>query len=185
MNDKVVSFNDEPLILVDENDNEIGYLPKDACHQGNGILHRAFSIFIFTPKKDLILQKRSGDKLLWPNFWSNTVCSHPRKGETLEVATQRRLEDEIGIQTDLKYLFKFQYQAKYKNYGSENEVCSVFIGKYDGLIYPNANEIKDLMLIPFEKVENEIERNSQYFTPWFKIEWAKIISEYKENIINL
>ncbi len=185
MSDKVVSFNDEPLILVDENDNEIGYLLKDACHQGDGILHRAFSIFILTPKKDLILQKRSEDKLLWPNFWSNTVCSHPRKGETLEVATQRRLEDEIGIQTALKYLFKFQYQAKYKNYGSESEVCSVFIGKYDGLIYPNANEIKDLMLIPFEEVESEIARNSQYFTPWFKIEWEKIISEYKKDIINL
>lgn len=185
MNDKIVSFTDEPLILVDENDNEIGYLTKDECHKGNGILHRAFSIFIFTEKKDLILQKRSSKKLLWPEYWSNTVCSHPRKGESLEIATQRRLDDEIGIQVDLKHLFKFQYQAKYKDLGSENELCHVFIGKYNDLIKPNPNEIKDILLIPFDEVDKELQKNSKLYTPWFKLEWARIIKDFRNEIINL
>jgi isopentenyl-diphosphate delta-isomerase len=185
MNDKVVSFQDEPLILVDENDNETGYLTKDLCHQGSGILHRAFSVFIFNDKKDLLLQRRSEDKLLWPNYWSNSVCSHPRKGESLEIASQRRLDDEMGINADLKWLFKFQYQAKFKNLGSEFELCHVLIGKHNGLYFPNPNEIKDLMLIPFEDVEKEITKNEKYYTPWFKIEWARIISDFKNEIINL
>jgi isopentenyl-diphosphate delta-isomerase len=184
-NEKIVSFIDEPLILVDENDNETGYMSKELCHQGEGILHRAFSIFIFNDKKDLLLQIRSSDKLLWADYWSNTVCSHPRKGETIEIAAQRRLDDEMGIQADLKWLFKFQYQAKFKQIGSENELCHVFIGKHNGLYYPNPNEIKDLMLIPFEEVEAEIKKNEKYYTPWFKIEWKKIISDYKNEIIKL
>jgi isopentenyl-diphosphate delta-isomerase len=171
--------------LVDENDNETGYLTKDLCHQGSGILHRAFSVFIFNDKKDLLLQRRSEDKLLWPNYWSNSVCSHPRKGESLEIASQRRLDDEMGINADLKWLFKFQYQAKFKNLGSEFELCHVLIGKHNGLYFPNPNEIKDLMLIPFEDVEKEITKNEKYYTPWFKIEWARIISDFKNEIINL
>jgi isopentenyl-diphosphate delta-isomerase len=184
-NEKIVSFIDEPLILVDENDNETGYMSKELCHQGEGILHRAFSIFIFNDKKDLLLQRRSSDKLLWADYWSNTVCSHPRKGETIEIAAQRRLDDEMGIQADLKWLFKFQYQAKFKQIGSENELCHVFIGKHNGLYYPNPNEIKDLMLIPFEEVEAEIKKNEKYYTPWFKIEWKRIISDFKNEIIKL
>ena len=81
---KIVSFEDELLILVDENDNETGWDTKDVCHNGNGILHRAFSIFIFNDKQELLLQKRSQDKRLWPLFLSNSCCSHPRKGESYE-----------------------------------------------------------------------------------------------------
>lgn len=184
-NEKIVSFIDEPLILVDENDQETGFMSKELCHQGSGILHRAFSIFIFNDKKDLLLQKRSPDKLLWPEYWSNTVCSHPRKGETLDFATQRRLDDEMGIQTELKHLFKFQYSAKFKKIGSENELCHVFIGKHNGLYYPNPNEIKDLMLIPYDEVLGEITKNDKYYTPWFKIEWKRIIAEFSDEIIKL
>ncbi|OGU61568.1 MAG: isopentenyl-diphosphate delta-isomerase [Ignavibacteria bacterium GWF2_33_9] len=184
-NNKIVSFEDEPLILVDENDNEIGYLTKDLCHKGMGILHRAFSIFLFNDKMDLVLQRRSSDKLLWGDYWSNTVCSHPRKGETLEIATKRRLEDELGITAELTHLFKFQYQAKFKNLGSEHELCHVFIGRHNGLYFPNPNEIKDLMLIPFDEVEVELKRNEKLYTPWFKMEWASIIKDYKKEIHNL
>lgn len=184
-NNRIVSFDNEPLILVDENDNEIGYESKDKCHQGNGILHRAFSIFLFNDKNELLFQKRSDDKLLWGGYWSNTVCSHPRKGETMEIATQRRLMDEMGVEAELQYLFKFQYQAKFKSIGSENELCHVFIGKHNGPYHPNPNEIKDLMFIHFDKIEEEIKRNGKFYTPWFKIEYQRMLEEYREQIISL
>ena len=135
-NTQQVSFDDEMLILVDEKDNITGYKNKLECHEGEGILHRAFSIFIFNDAGELLLQKRSAQKHLWPNYWSNSCCSHPRKGEELENATQRRLAEELGISTPLKHLFTFQYYAPYKNIGSEREMCAVFIGKSnDCLLY--------------------------------------------------
>lgn len=184
-NNRIVSFNDELLILVDENDNEIGYETKDICHQGEGILHRAFSIFIFNNNHELLFQRRSDEKLLWGGFWSNTVCSHPRKGETVEEAAQRRLVDELGIQTNLQYLFKFQYHAKFRNIGSENELCYVFIGKHNGPYYPNPNEIKDLMFIPFDKIQEELQRNDKHYTPWFKIEYQRLLEEFRDKIYEL
>lgn len=184
-NSNIVSFDDEMLILVDENDNEIGYEHKNKCHEDSGILHRAFSIFIFNDNLDLLMQKRSDTKLLWGDFWSNTVCSHPRKGESMEFATQRRLKDEMGISTDLKYLFKFQYQAKFKNIGSENELCSVYVGHYNGPFNPNPTEIKDMMFIPYDKILEEITRSPKFYTPWFVLEWEKIIKDYKQEIVNL
>ncbi len=184
-NNRIVSFVDEPLILVDENDVEIGYESKDKCHQGNGILHRAFSIFLFNSNHELLFQKRSDDKLLWGGYWSNTVCSHPRKGETIEVATQRRLMDEMGVEAELQFLFKFQYQAKFKQIGSENELCYVFIGKHDGPYHPNPNEIKDLMFIPFDKIEEELKRNGKFYTPWFKIEYQRMLEEFREQVYSL
>ena len=97
MNDQKVSFDDEKLILVDEHDNIIGYENKDVCHNGDGLLHRAFSIFLFTSNGELLIQQRSQEKRLWGLFWSNTCCSHPRKGETYEQATMRRLQEELGL----------------------------------------------------------------------------------------
>lgn len=181
-NNKIVSFDDELLILVDENDNEIGYESKDKCHQGKGLLHRAFSIFLFNDKHELLFQKRSDDKLLWGGYWSNTVCSHPRKGETIEIATKRRLNDEMGVDADLKFLFKFQYQAKFKSIGSEHELCYVYIGKHNGPYHPNPNEIKDLMFIPFDKIEEELQRNGKFYTPWFKIEYQRILEDFREQL---
>ena len=90
----VVSFDSEPLIIVDEHDHVLGHDSKAALHRGSGTLHRAFSIFLFNPQGDVLLQQRSGQKALWPAFWSNTCCSHPRRGETYEIATQRRLEQQ-------------------------------------------------------------------------------------------
>ncbi|HOV91970.1 MAG TPA: isopentenyl-diphosphate Delta-isomerase [Candidatus Kapabacteria bacterium] len=180
MENNIVSFNNELLILVDENDNEIGYLEKNKCHQGNGILHKAFSIFLINDKKELLLQKRSPNKLLWGNYWSNSVCSHPRKGESIELATNRRLRDELGIELDnnLHFLFKFQYFAQFENIGCERELCSVFAGKYSSPIYPNKNEISDIKYIPLSLINDELSRNNSEFTPWFKIEWQRISEEF-------
>jgi isopentenyl-diphosphate delta-isomerase len=182
MSQKVVSFNNEKLILVDKNDNVLGYKSKIDCHKGKGILHRAFSIFIFNDKNQLILQKRSNQKLLWPLYWSNSCCSHPRKGEDYDTAIHRRLKEELGIDTELKYLFKFQYQASFENKGSENELCSVYIGRSNDTISTNDNEIAEWNFIDIDEMEDEMKKHPEHFTPWFKMEWHKIKKEFKNEI---
>ena len=182
---KIVSFENELLILVDGNDNEKGYDTKDVCHNDAGILHRAFSIFIFNDKKELLLQKRSGEKRLWPLFWSNSCCSHPRKGESYEYATARRLQEELGLKTNLTYLYKFQYQAQYKNEGSENELCSVFIGKSNKAPVVNDTEIAEWKYISLDELDAQLAENPDVFTPWFKMEWRELKLKYLEQILAL
>jgi len=173
-NRQQVSFDSEQLILVDEKDNELGFMPKADCHRGNGILHRAFSIFIFNTGGKLLLQKRSAEKPLWGGYWSNSVCSHPRKGESYEVATARRLQDELGISAKLKFRFRFQYQAKFRDIGSENELCSVFTGIHNGPFHVNPTEISEISFVAPGKLDEEIARFPEKFTPWFKLEWEKL-----------
>ena len=178
----VVSFDDEKLILVDEQDNIIGYESKDICHNGAGILHRAFSLFIFNSKNELLLQQRDAGKRLWGGFWSNTCCSHPRKGESYEVATVRRLQEELGLKTDLKFLFKFQYQAAFGDQGSENEICSVYIGRSDEAPVANETEISDWKYISIDDLNKELQDNPEKYTPWFKMEWQRMMDKYLDDI---
>ncbi len=185
INEKVVSFNSEMLIVVDEDDNILDYKSKVDCHQGDGILHRAFSIFIFNSEMKLLLQKRSDQKLLWPLFWSNTCCSHPRKGETMDMAIHRRLREEIGFDAELKYLYKFIYQANFSEIGAENELCSVYIGKSEDPVGVNDNEIAEWRYISIADLTSEISENSQLFTPWLKMEWDRLISVFKSEIETL
>jgi isopentenyl-diphosphate delta-isomerase len=124
-NAEVVSREDENLVLVDESDRVVGHLSKGACHDGEGVLHRAFSLFVFNREGQLLLQQRSEKKRLWPLFWSNTCCSHPREGETMDEAVHRRLHEELRMTSELEFLYKFQYQASYEDIGSENEICWV------------------------------------------------------------
>ena len=184
-NNEVVSFDDEKLILVDENDNVLGYENKDLCHQGQGILHRAFSIFIFNDKKELLLQKRSAQKPLWGEYWSNTCCSHPRKGENYEQATIRRLKEELGLETEMKFLYKFQYQANFGDKGSENELCSVYIGKSNALPTVNEYEIAEWKYISMDELDKELAQHPEKYTPWFKMEWQRLRTEFKEVIEKL
>ena len=183
--DRIVSFDTEPLIMVDENDTVLGYKTKAECHEGDGILHRAFSVFIFNSKKELLIQKRSEQKLLWPLYWSNSCCSHPRKGETTDEAALRRVQEELGITTQLHYLYKFQYQASFKDLGSENELCSVYIGISDDGIHVNPHEIAQWKFVNLTDLEIAIQNNQDVYTPWFKMEWAKLRREYTDNINSL
>ena len=182
---EVVSFDDEMLIVVDESDRIIDYKSKVECHQGNGILHRAFSIFIFNSSGEVIMQKRSELKPLWPLFWSNSCCSHPRKGESLEIATHRRLEEELGFDTDLTYLYTFQYQASFREVGSEKELCAVLIGKSDEQVHVNENEIAEWRYIDPKDLTGEVNDNPDRFTPWFKMEWTKLTKEFRDKINSL
>jgi isopentenyl-diphosphate delta-isomerase len=173
------------LTVVDKKSNIIGYEEKEKCHDGGGILHSAFSIFIFNDKKQLLIQQRSKYKRLWPLHWSNSCCSHPRAKETLKAAAERRLREELGFSCNLKYLYKFRYFARYKHFGSENEICSVLIGKSNNGIILNPREIADCKWVNITELINEIHQNPDKFTPWFKIEIKDILSYHQEAIKNL
>jgi len=181
--EETVSSASEELILVDEQDREIGSEAKSVCHQGSGILHRAFSIFVFNSENQLLLQQRSDSKPLWPLYWSNTCCSHPRLGETMEIAVSRRLSQELGFDCDLSYLYKFRYQAQFGEIGAEREYCWVYLGYYDGPVDPNVSEIADWRFIDIKSLNHELETQADSFTPWFKLEWKRIQESYLDDIL--
>ena len=177
-NEQVVSFASEELILVDENDRDLGSLGKEACHDGDGILHRAFSLFIFNSAGELLLQRRSEQKRLWPMYWSNSCCSHPRRGESMEIATTRRLAEELGQASELDFLFKFVYQAHFGDVGSEHELCWVYTGRSDDPVRVNRNEIAEWRYVYPDELDREMETSPEAFTPWFKMEWERIRREF-------
>lgn len=175
----VVSFDSDPLILVDSEDREIGSLDKAGCHEGRGVLHRAFSLFVFNSEGALLLQRRSRQKRLWPAFWSNSCCSHPRLGESTPEAAKRRLEEELGLVCELDYIYKFQYHAEYLSIGSENELCWVFAGFVgDQVLRPNVNEVDDCRYIEPWTLDREMDSRPETFTPWFHMEWRSLRKDY-------
>jgi len=177
--DADISADSDALILVDESDREVGHLSKALCHAGRGVLHRAFSLLIFNEAGELLLQRRAATKRLWPLHWSNSCCSHPRRNEPMESAIHRRLHEELGIRCPMRYLFKFQYQAQYGSAGAEHELCSVYVGRYGGLLKINRNEIDSWRWVEPRALEHEMSGHAACeFTPWFKLEWARISSDY-------
>ena len=176
----------DSLILVDEADQGVGHLSKVLCHEGRGILHRAFSLLIFNAGGELLLQQRSASKRLWPLYWSNSCCSHPRRAETMEAAIQRRLYEELGLRCPLHFLFKFQYQAQFDETGAEHELCSVFIGRCTDSVTANRDEIHDWRWVGPEALQSELTGGgSGNFTPWFRLEWPRIWRDYRPQIYGL
>ncbi len=175
----VVSFDSDLLILVDSEDRETGSLDKARCHEGKGILHRAFSLFVFNSEGAVLMQRRSRQKRLWPAFWSNSCCSHPRVGEKTPEAAKRRLEEELGLVCEPSYIYKFQYHAEYLSIGSENEFCWVFAGFVgDQTVRPNVNEVDDCRYIEPETLDREMDSRPETFTPWFHMEWRSLRHDY-------
>ena len=119
---------DDHVVLVDENDNDIGTAEKVRCHLPDGMLHRAFTALLFDGGGRLLVTRRSASKMLWPGDWDGTVASHPRRGETYVSSAERRLPEEVGMRCSLDYLFKFEYHVPYRDVGSENEVCGALAG---------------------------------------------------------
>jgi isopentenyl-diphosphate delta-isomerase len=176
----------DALILVDEADRNVGYLSKALCHEGRGVLHRAFSLLIFNDYGELLIQQRAASKRLWPLYWSNSCCSHPQGLETMEAATQRRLREELGISCPLQYLFKFQYQAQFDATGAEHELCSVFIGRSGDRIKVNSAEIQDWRWVSLQTLQREIaSQGSESFTPWFLQEWVQIWRDHRPAVLSL
>ncbi len=181
--DEMVSSANEELILVDELDREIGYKSKALCHAGNGVLHRAFSVFVFNGKDELLLQKRSAEKPLWPEYWSNTCCSHPWRGESMEEAVSRRLFQELGFDCPIQFLYKFKYHAQYGTVGAEHEYCWLYHGRYDGAVNANVSEIAEWRFVGIAQVEAELQAEPKGFTPWFAMEWAQIKNDFLDSLL--
>ena len=155
-------------------------MSKERCHQGRGLLHRAFSLLIFNDRGELLLQRRAGTKRLWPHFWSNSCCSHPRRSESMEAATHRRLYEELGLTCPLHFLFKFQYQAQFDSVGAEHELCSVFIGRSSARVRIDPNEISAWRWVSPESLEEEMRGSGgERFTPWFTKEWERIWQDHR------
>jgi isopentenyl-diphosphate Delta-isomerase len=184
--DEVAALDSEALILVDEADREVGHLSKAKCHDGQGVLHRAFSLLIFNGAGELLLQQRAATKRLWPLYWSNSCCSHPRRAESMETAINRRLHEELGLRCALQFLFKFQYQAQFETAGSEQELCSVFIGRSRDPVKTDPNEILAWRWVHPEALQAELTgAGAGQFTPWFKLEWARIWRDHRAAVLAL
>jgi isopentenyl-diphosphate Delta-isomerase len=180
-----ITADSDSLILVDAADQGVGHLSKVLCHEGRGILHRAFSLLIFNGNGELLLQQRSASKRLWPLYWSNSCCSHPRRAETMDAAIQRRLHEELGLRCPLHFLFKFQYQAQFDATGAENELCSVFIGRSTDSVNINTEEILTWRWVSPAALQAEIAAGAGNFTPWFKLEWARIWRDHRAEVLSL
>jgi isopentenyl-diphosphate delta-isomerase len=176
----------DALILVDAADRRLGRMSKTLCHEGRGVLHRAFSLLIFNEAGELLVQQRAPTKRLWPMYWSNSCCSHPRDAESMEVATRRRLSEELGIRCDLEFLFKFQYHAQFDATGAEHELCSVFIGQSKQPLKINRDEIFDWRWVDPEALQGQMSGDdSSSFTPWFMMEWARIWRDHRAAVLAL
>ena len=170
------------VILVDEHDVQTGTMEKMEVHQ-KALLHRAFSIFIFNEKGEMLLHKRAEKKYHSGGLWTNACCSHPQPGEETLAAAQMRLQQEMGFNTELKKAFDFIYKVSFDNGLTEHEFDHVFIGTYDGDIVPNAAEVSDYCFKPVAEIKNLIQSHPQKYTEWFKIAFPKM-EAYLETLPN-
>jgi isopentenyl-diphosphate delta-isomerase len=156
------------LILVDENDNETGSLNKRDAHQ-SGVLHRAFSVFIFNQKGEILLQQRSDEKYHSAGLWSNTCCSHPVKGENIDVAVSRRMKEEMGLECTTHFQFSFIYKAALENGLIEHELDHVYFGESDDVPIPDRSEVQDWKYVRPEKLRKELISHPHRYSAWLKI----------------
>lgn len=163
---------EEQVILVNEKDEKIGLMPKMEAHQ-KGVLHRAFSVFIFNDNNELMLQQRALTKYHSPGLWTNTCCSHQRDGETTIAAAKRRLEEEMGIVTPLKPTTSFIYRASFDNGLTEHELDHILLGKYNHAPNINTEEVASWKWMPLEEVKKDMEEHPEQYTAWFKIIFEK------------
>ena len=163
----------EYVVLVDENDNEIGQMEKQAAHI-EPHLHRAFSIFIFNSKGELLLQQRALSKYHSPGLWTNTCCSHPRAGETLEEATSRRLMEEMGMSCPMREVYTFIYKAPVGEGLTEHEFDHVFIGQSDDTPIINHEEVESWKYMTVADLKDDIQLYPEHYTEWFKITFEEM-----------
>lgn len=167
------------VILVNAGDDETGSMEKMQAHK-QGLLHRAFSIFIFNPKGEMLLQQRATSKYHSGGLWTNACCSHPLPGEDTAAAAQRRLMEELGFETTLDKIFDFVYKADMGNGLTEHEFDHVFAGKYDGPVFFNKEEVMDCCYKKMEEIRDNLETHPQKYTAWFHIAFPKMESWYNK-----
>lgn len=157
---------DQQLILVDEEDEQVGIAGRIACHQGQGLLHRAFTVLVFDGEGRVLLQRRSGEKQLWPGYWETSCSGHPSPGEDLVEAAVSRLEAELGFSTKLEDLGRFEYMARFGDAGSEHEVCHTLAGRYTGDIMPDPAEVSEAHWVRVAALKDELASDEEGFAPW-------------------
>ncbi|UKB85513.1 isopentenyl-diphosphate Delta-isomerase [Chryseobacterium sp. MEBOG06] len=167
---------EEFVVLVNPDDKVLGLMEKQQAHI-NGLLHRAFSVFLFNSKGEMLLQKRASGKYHSPNQWTNAVCSHPRESETYLEGATRRLKEELGIEAELSEKFNFIYKADVGGGLWEHELDHVFVGNHESDFDLNREEVEGVRFISFENLDKEIKEHPENFTEWFKI----ILEEYKHH----
>ena len=173
-------MNINQVVLVDEDDSELGVMEKMEAHE-KGLLHRAFSIFLFNDKGEMMLQRRALSKYHSPGLWTNTCCSHPMHGETLEMAAERRLQEEMGMSCTMRKEFHFIYRADLDNNLIEHEFDHVFIGNYDDEVRPNHLEVANFVYQSIEEVAANLQSYPEKYTVWFKIAFPKVVEWYQSN----
>ncbi len=158
------------VVLVDRDDNIVGYREKFEAHHNPVPLHRAVSIVIYSKdRKEMLLQKRSESKPTWPHFWSNVCCTHPRPGESYKDCAERRLFEEMGIKTPVREVFRFIYKARMDKIWGEHEYDVIFVGEYKGKVVADPNEAEDYKWMKVTDLMYDIKENPQIYTPWFKM----------------
>ena len=167
----------EHVILVNENDEQIGTMPKMEAHE-KAVLHRAFSVFVFNDKNELMLQQRASHKYHSPLLWTNTCCSHQRVGESNIEAGKRRLQEEMGFVTQLNDTISFIYKAPFDNGLTEHEYDHILVGHYNDAPNINLEEVADWKWMPLEAVKEDIRLRPEIYTEWFKI----IFDKFQEHL---
>ena len=161
------------VILVDENDVPVGTMEKIEAHQ-KALLHRAFSVFIFNTKGEMLLQKRAEKKYHSGALWTNACCSHPAPGEATLPAALKRLSEEMGFTTTLKKAFQFVYKVSFDNGLTEYEFDHVFVGTYNEAVFPNNEEVSDYCYKTIEEISSSLMSHPQKYTAWFRIAFPKL-----------
>lgn len=169
----------EKVVLVDEQDNEIGTMEKMEAHE-KALLHRAFSVFLFNDAGEMLIQKRASSKYHSGGLWTNTCCSHPRPDETSLNAAKRRLQEEMGISAEIEEIFSFLYRAELDKGLVEHEYDHVFFGKFNGEVQLNMEEAEDYSYVTMEKLEQDLIDHPELYTEWFKIALPRVKQHWQQ-----
>lgn len=164
----------EYVVLVNEQDDDLGTMEKLEAHR-KGALHRAFSVFLFDDEGRLLLQQRAASKYHSALLWTNTCCSHPRPGESLEAAAKRRLKEEMGMDADIRHRFSFIYKATFDNGLQEHELDHVYFGRVNSLPAPDPDEVCAWRFVGMDVLQKEMERSPEQFTAWLHHSWPMLM----------
>jgi isopentenyl-diphosphate delta-isomerase len=164
---------EQQVILVNEKDEQLGIAGKMQAHK-TGLLHRAFSIFVFNTKGEMLLQQRAMDKYHSGGLWTNACCSHPGPGEDTRSAALRRLKEEMGFETSLEKVFDFVYRVEFENGLTEHEFDHVFTGEYDGKVECSNEEVMDFCYKSMEDISKSLQAHPHLYTTWFRLAFPRI-----------
>lgn len=174
---------EQQVVLVNESDEMTGVAGKMEAHE-KGLLHRAFSVFVFNPDGEMLLQQRAIDKYHSGGLWTNACCSHPAPGEKTEAAARKRLQEEMGFDIPVAKCFDFIYKAGFDNGLTEYEFDHVFVGEYDGPVNYNSEEVMDYRFERMDKLRNALEEQPAQYTAWFRVAFGEIEKWWKTKYNN-